>query len=45
LNRQRDAACRPELVTGVLLICRQPGAKLIASGRASFRRPISRSNY
>jgi hypothetical protein len=28
-----------------LLICRQPGAKLIASGRACFRRPISRSNY
>jgi hypothetical protein len=37
LNSQCDAAGRPEFVAGVLLVRRQPPAKLIGLGRAGFR--------
>ena len=45
LNGQRDAAYRPEFVAGVLLICGQSAAGLIALGLARFLRRNSWGNY
>jgi len=45
LDCQCDAACRPEFVTSVLLVCCQPAARLIGLCRACFLCRISRGNY